>query len=384
MRLDKSHKIFFELLKAGLWGGLRPVQEFKSLKVQDFVDWEKVYQLAQEQTLQGIVLQGVEELRAKNIELNVLKALLLQWIGEVQVIEQRNKEMNVFLASLSEKLKAAQIKALLVKGQGIAQCYERPYWRVSGDIDFLLDKENYERGKKFLSGIAQDVHKENYFDEHFSVILDGWDVELHGFMRSMLPEKTDAFIDKIQKEAFVQNRYRVWNNNETEIMLPNPDDDVIFVFTHILKHFFHYGIGLRQVCDWCRLVYTYKDSLNYGLLESRLRKMGLMSEWKVFGALAVEYLGYPKDAMPFLESSRAQDFKKKADKVLAFILETGNFGHNRDNSYYNNTNAIVRGLMSLWRHTCDSFKHSFIFPIDSLRIWCRMFMFGICDALKGK
>ena len=55
MRLDKSHKIFFELLKAGLWGGLRPVQEFKSLKVQDFVDWEKVYKLAQEQSLQGIV-----------------------------------------------------------------------------------------------------------------------------------------------------------------------------------------------------------------------------------------------------------------------------------------------------------------------------------------
>lgn len=384
MRLDKSHKIFFELLKAGLWGGLRPVQEFKSLKVQDFVDWEKVYQLAQEQSLQGIVLQGVEELRAKNIELNVLKVLLLQWIGEVQVIEQRNKEMNVFLASLSEKLKAAQIKALLVKGQGIAQCYERPYWRASGDIDFLLDKENYERGKKFLSGIAQDVYKENDFDEHFSVILDGWDVELHGSMRSMLPEKTDAFIDEIQKEAFVQNRYRVWNNNETEILLPCPDDDVIFVFTHILKHFFHYGIGLRQVCDWCRLLYCYREELDLRILESRLRKMGLMSEWKVFGALAVEYLGYPKDSMPFFESSSVQEFKKKADRVLAFILETGNFGHNRDNCYYNNTNAIVRGLMSLWRHTCDSFKHSFIFPVDSVRIWCRMFMFGICDAMKGK
>jgi len=33
MRLDKSHKIFFELLKAGLWGGLRPVQEFKSSRL---------------------------------------------------------------------------------------------------------------------------------------------------------------------------------------------------------------------------------------------------------------------------------------------------------------------------------------------------------------
>ena len=371
------------------------------------MDWEKVYLLAQEQSVQGIVLRGIEELRAKNIELNVPKVLLLQWIGEVQVIEQRNKEMNAFLASLSEKLKAECINALLVKGQGIAQCYDRPLWRACGDVDYLLDKENYEKGKKFLSSIAQKVHNENEFDEHFSVILDGWDVELHGSMRSMLPEKTDAFIDKIQKEAFEQNKYRVWNNNGTEILLPNPDDDVIFVFTHILKHFFHYGIGLRQVCDWCRLIYTYRDSLNYELLESRLRKMGLMSEWKVFYNLASRYLGMPDldSRLTCVESATSRHssnkfgsahdsiadfmvcdsrFDKKADRVLDFILETGNFGHNRDNSRYNNTNAIVRGLMSLWRHTCDSFKHSFIFPVDSVRIWCRMFMFGICDAMKGK
>ena len=381
--MDNNHKIFFELLKVGLFpvhgeGGMVNDSLFKN------VDWGKVYQQAQEQSVQGIVLQGIERFRIQDSSFKIPKVLLLQWIGEVQVIEQRNKEMNAFLASLSEKLKAEHIHALLVKGQGIAQCYEKPLWRACGDVDYLLDDENYENGKKFLSYIAQEVHEENNFDEHFSVILDGWDVELHGSMRSMLPEKTDAFIDKIQKEAFEQNKHRIWNNSGTEILLPNPDDDVIFVFTHILKHFFHYGIGLRQVCDWCRLLYRYRDELDLRMLESRLLKMRLMSEWKVFGVLVVEHLGYPKDLMPFLESSSVQEFKKKADRVLEFILETGNFGHNRDNSYYNNTNAIVRGMMSLWRHTCDSFNHSFIFPVDSVRIWGRMFIFGISDALKGK
>ena len=345
------------------------------------MDWEKVYLLAQEQSLQGIVLQGVERFRIQDSSFKIPKVLLLQWIGEVQVIEQRNKEMNAFLASLSEKLKVEHIHALLVKGQGIAQCYERPYWRASGDVDYLLDNENYKKGKKYLSGIAQEVHKENDFDEHFSVILDGWDVELHGSMRSMLPEKTDAFIDKIQKEAFEQNKYRVWNNNGTEILLPNPDDDVIFVFTHILKHFFHYGIGLRQVCDWCRLIYTYRDSLDYGLLESRLRKMGLISEWKVFGSLAVHHLGIPKAFMPFYSPNKS--YKKKADRALAFILETGNFGHNRDHSRYAHSSKLVQRLGSLCQHTCDSLRHSFIFPIDSVRIWCRMFFWGIKDALSG-
>ena len=106
----------------------------------------------------------------------------------------------------------------------------------------------------------------------------------------------------------------------------------------------------------------------------------------MFGALAVEYLGYPKDSMPFLDSTRVQEFKKlkrKADRVLAFILETGNFGHNRDHSRYANPNKLVQKLSSLCQHTCDSFKHSFIFPVDSVRIWCRMFCIGVKDALGG-
>ena len=376
-KLNNNQQTFFALLRAGLWE--------KDVELQKYgtIDFSKVYRLAEEQSLVGLTAAGLEHI----IDVKTPQKFALQFAGTAMQMEQRNMAMNVFLASLSEKLKAEHINALLVKGQGIAQCYERPHWRACGDVDFLLDNENYEKGKRFLSGIAQEVHEENDFDMHFSVMLDGWDVELHGSMRSMLPTKTDFLIDKVQKEAFEQNKHRIWNNNGTKILLPSPDDDVIFVFTHILKHFFHYGIGLRQVCDWCRLIFTYRDSLNYGLLESRLRKMGLMSEWKVLGALAVEYLGYPKDSMPFLESSSVQEFKKfkrKADRVLAYILETGNFGHNRDNSYYNNTNAIVRGMMSLWRHTCDSFKHSFIFPVDSVRIWGRMFGLGICDALKGK
>ena len=72
----KNNKnVFFALLRAGLWGDERPVQEFKGSIVQDSVDWDEVYRLAQEQSVQGLVLQGIEELRAKNVELNVPKVL---------------------------------------------------------------------------------------------------------------------------------------------------------------------------------------------------------------------------------------------------------------------------------------------------------------------
>ena len=51
------------------------------------------------------------------------QVLLLQWIGEVQMIEQRNKAMNAFVAEAIGALREQDIYALLVKGQGIAQCY---------------------------------------------------------------------------------------------------------------------------------------------------------------------------------------------------------------------------------------------------------------------
>ena len=249
-------------------------------------------------------------------------------------------------------------------------------------MDFILDEENYQRGKLVLSKIAQSEHEENPFDKHYSVDIEGFVVELHGTMRSMLTKKADDCIDALQIDLFNKGRKRVWDNNGTPVYLPCPDDDILFVFTHILKHFFNYGIGLRQFCDWCRLLYTYNNEIDKPLLESRIRAMGLMTEWKVFGALAVNWLGMPQEYIPFY--SPAKKWKRKSNRVISLVLETGNFGHNRDNKYYQKSNALIRGIRSFWRHTCDSVKQTFIFPLDSIRIWVRVLTMGIADAVKGK
>lgn len=99
---------FFELLRAGLWGNGNP-----DIRIDGATDWQEVYQLAQEQSVQGLVLQGIEWFKSHNLnpdrDLNIPKVLLLQWIGEVQAIEQRNKEMNAFIADLIEKLRKNDI-----------------------------------------------------------------------------------------------------------------------------------------------------------------------------------------------------------------------------------------------------------------------------------
>ena len=288
--------------------------------------------------------------------------------------------MNDYVACLINRLREDNVFAVLVKGQGIAQCYERPLWRACGDIDLLLDGENYERAKTMLSRVGSDIHDENPFDKHFSLYIEGILVELHGTLRALLAKKSDNWIDSVQEDTIKNRNVREWNHLGTSIPIPCPDNDVIIVFTHILKHFFHYGIGIRQLCDLSRLLWTYKDVIDTTLLETRLIAMDLLMEWQAFGAVTVEYLGIPAEAMPFYSPSSI--WKRKARRIVSFVIETGNFGHNRDTSYYSKFPKVVVKMISLWRHTCDSARHFLIFPVNAVRIWWRTVRMGVGDAFR--
>ena len=135
MRLsDNNIRAFLALVRAGLWGKEARLSRYTN------IDFNEVYRLSAEQSVTGLVLAGLEHSDVKPPQ-----ELMLQWIGEVQMMEQRNKAINSFVAELIECLRKDDIYALLVKGQGVAQCYERALWRTSGDIDLLLDDEKYEK-----------------------------------------------------------------------------------------------------------------------------------------------------------------------------------------------------------------------------------------------
>ena len=235
MKTDKSIQAFFALLRTGLWE-----QADANLDINEKVDWEKVYQLAEEQSVTGVVLAGIEKTNTNHSDNTnrIPHELLLQWIGEVQMIEQQNKAMNDFVAKLIEKLRKEDVYAILVKGQGIAQCYERPLWRSSGDVDLLLSEDSYQRAKKILIPLADDVEQEYKSFKHIGMTLNGeYVVELHGTMHSRLSNRIDRGVDEAQNDVFFGGSVRSWQNGNTQVFLPRADEDVIFVFTHILHHF---------------------------------------------------------------------------------------------------------------------------------------------------
>lgn len=113
-----------------------------------------------------------------------------------------------------------------------------------------------------------------------------------------------------------------WRNGGTDVFLPNANNDVILVFIHFLNHFFIGSVGLRQICDWWRLLGKYRDEINRKLLEDRLCKSETGVGWKAFAAFVVGYLGMPEDTIPMYDSW----LKSKADKIMRVVMEVGNFG----------------------------------------------------------
>lgn len=310
---DNNIYSFLSLVQSGLWE--------KEARLSPFgkVDFEEIMHLAEEQSVVGLVTAGLEYV----VDAKVPQEWVLQFVGSSLQLEQRNTAMNKFIAEMIDNMRVAGIYTLLVKGQGIAQCYEKPLWRASGDVDLLLSNDNYEKAKAFLQPLSSSQKKEEHYSKHLGLSIGEWYVEIHGSLRSGLSENVDREIDKVQRNVFYGGSVRSWNNGNTQVFLPAPDEDVFFVFTHFIKHFYKEGLGLRQVCDWIRLLWKYRESLNHGILESRIKSAGLMSEWKGFAAVAVDYLGMPAAAMPFYNANHNH---KKAEKIVKLILGgyTGN------------------------------------------------------------
>lgn len=313
--MKTTYKTLLWLVKEGLF----PVHS-EGLKVNgsfpEAVDWGKVYQLAEAQSVIGLVAGGIDIVQETQ-GLKFPQEWTLQFIGSTLQIEQRNKAMNVFIADIVARMRIQGIYALLVKGQGVGQCYDKPLWRPSGDIDFLLSDDNYKKADKFFTPIASYRKFGGSYSKEVGFGVESWTVEIHGSLRTGLSYRVDKEVDNAQRNVFYGGSVKSWQNGKTQVFLPGVNEDVFFVFTHFIKHFYKEGMTLRQVCDWCRLLWSYRDVVNLELLQRRLRKAGLMKEWKAFASLAVEFLGMPAEAMPFYDGRN----RVKGEKLVNFILD---------------------------------------------------------------
>ena len=211
--LDNNTQAFLALMRAGLWEREVQLSEFPN------VDYNEVYRLAEEQSVLGLVAAGLEHVP----DVKVPQDVALTFVCYALQLEQRNTAMNQFLSVLCENIYQTGLSPILIKGQGIAQCYERPLWRASGDIDLLFSIQQYEKAKEVLAIYSTTPPQENLETYECCFTIQNWVVEIHGSLHCLITQQMDRLLGFIQEQACSKKNFRIWKNGSSDIVLPSID-----------------------------------------------------------------------------------------------------------------------------------------------------------------
>jgi hypothetical protein len=313
MELNHTYNAFLALLRAGLWNR-EPDGEYFPLSPEV---WKQVYQLAHKQTVQGIIYEGIMLLPDNYFP---PKKILLKWVVSVDSIEKRNEQMNKDAGELYAFFKENHITAFLMKGQGIASCYENPLLRVCGDIDwFFPDKEQFDRANRLIEECGIKIQKQIGFGSTCYIWRE-FLIEHHQHLLDIRNPFLSGYLCRLRQKEYDNSVYL--NINGQTIPILSPLLTHLSVNTHILKHLLSFGITIRQVCDSARVCYAYHDQVSGDALKEIYSKLGIYNWMQQLNHLLVSHFGMPEKYLPFPLTPQ-----RKADEMMTDLLQGIDFGY---------------------------------------------------------
>ncbi len=278
------------------------------------MDWYGLYRFCQEQAIEGIVLAGIDRL-SKSGKIDIPQELLFEWIGQANMIETQNKLVNQRVKELTEYLNKHGMESCILKGQGNALMYPNPEMRTSGDIDVWI------KGTK--KDVAAFVHRRfpdmNVQYHHMSYpIFEDIEVEVH-YYPSFCYNKVHNY--RLQQYFRESSDAQFSNINSNGYAVPTNAFNLLFQLSHMMRHFFTQGIGLRHAIDY---YYLLRQEISDTDKQEAVRIMKRCGMYKFFCAVMwveQEILG--------LESNTdiAKTNPKTGKLILSEMLKGGNFGH---------------------------------------------------------
>ena len=228
------------------------------------MDWQELYSFASKQALLGLCFDGIERLGKEypeELKQNPIgRELLMTWMGKAQQIHRQNMKVNAVAGKLFSMLRKDGLRCCILKGQGNALMYPKPYSRTPGDIDVWIDASR-ERimeyaQKKFE--LEDDIRL-----QHLETSLDGVPVELHFFPCSMNNPIYHARLQKwFRRNADLQSSHIVGlPDGAGDIAIPTSSFNIVYQLCHLYHHFFDEGIGMKQIIDYFLVVNDFSKNV---------------------------------------------------------------------------------------------------------------------------
>ena len=296
-------------------------------------DWKVLYVIAKKQALLGVLFYGIRRLPK---ELAPEQKLLMQWMVMAEQIRKQNIRLFQDSVKVCKNFENEGFFNCILKGQGNALLYPDPYMRTPGDIDIYL-AGGRKRVMQYVNKVCPNqVMRYHHVD--FPVMKTA--IEVHFTPSYMFFPIHNSRMQKWFKEVMgEQCNHRVsLPDGYGEIHVPQVSFNVIYILSHLYRHIFTEGIGLRQLLDYYFVLLKWHTDLtnltnsNNSLpqmtlintdlyaLRHKLKYLGL---WKFAQAVMFvmkEVFGLSEDRIIVPMDERESRF------LLAEIMRGGNFG----------------------------------------------------------
>jgi len=190
-------------------------------------------------------------------------------------------------ASLCELFKSNNINPCILKGSAASFYYPDKLSRTFGDVDILVDPNDYEKAAKLMVENDYEQVSELYEDprnvtfKHCTI-----EIELH---HCFFKDDNIAADDELY--AVLDRTREVYINGTTIYILPDRENGLVLI-DHIRQHIFG-GLGLRQILDWYMFCFTAcDDEFWYSQMNEYLQRF----ELKQLAMCVATHIPHPKNS----------------------------------------------------------------------------------------
>ena len=282
----------------------------------DDLDWDELYEFSKKQTIIGVLLAGIGKLPKEHMP---EKKLLLKWYMQSERIKEKNEDINADAVKIYELFRKDGFRGCVLKGQGIACLYPDPFARIAGDIDIWIDA-----GRKQIAAYVNGIcpgQKQRMIHIDFPV-LKGREVEVHYTPSYMYAPWANRKLQRwFKANAAEQFTHMVTLPGcDRAICVPTLRFNRIFILSHIYKHLFSEGIGLRQLMDY---YYVLKQGFTEQENKRDRATLRHLDMYKFAGAVmyVLQTVFGLEDKYHIVEPD-----EKAGAFLLSEIMQSGNFG----------------------------------------------------------
>lgn len=336
--------------------------------VLESAGWEEVLSYAMRHNVAAVAMDGAVILGLfDGLDGN----LKIKWSYLTSETERRYARQEAVINWLSAFYASHGIMMMVLKGYGLSLMYPRREHRQCSDIDIWLFGE--QKRADALLAAEKNVKVDNGHHHHTVFHVGGIMVENHYDFLNIHSHTSNRRIEEYLREFSGEPCECVsvraeGNEKPSDIYLPSPDMNALFLLRHAAAHFAAAGISLRHVADWALFLRNCSERVDWDKIDGICREMNMHKFMYSFNSIAAELLMLNPDNYRWgMYTAGRNGVEQLKDRMFADIMSP-EYGRKAPSGVV----AYWKWMFERWRS--NSWKHGMVYNESLFRtFWVQLY-----------